>query len=324
MVPSRRLGQHLVVPAVGLGCVGMSHPCGSPDERKSASTIDRAFELGCAFFDTAEAYGPFLGEEFLGRCLKGRRDRAVIATKFGFVFNGEKRSGVDSRPAQIRRAVEGSLKRLQTDRIDLLYQHRPDPDVPVEDVAGTVGQLIAEGKVLHFGLNSTDADMIRRAHAVQPLTAVQADHSLWQRSVEDRILPLLGRLGIGFVPTSPLGHGVLTGTARRASRGERADPSGDSAANGLLQNTRLVGAVREIAQARHIAPSQIALAWLLAMGPGIVPVAGTRWRRFLDSNAAAASITLTAWDMALLSDPAPSSGALRPDPGIHELALAAI
>lgn len=324
MVPSRRLGQHLVVPAVGLGCVGMSHPQGSPDEKKSASTIDRAFELGCAFFDTAEAYGPFLGEEFLGRCLRGRRDRAVVATKFGFVFSGEKRSGVDSRPMRIRRAVEGSLKRLQTDRIDLLYQHRPDPDVPVEDVAGTVGQLIAEGKVLHFGLNGTDADMIRRAHAVQPLTAVQADHSLWQRSVEDRILPLLGRLGIGFVPTSPLGHGVLTGTARRASRAEGADPGRVPTANGLLQNTQLIGAIREIAQARNTAPSQIALAWLLALGPGIVPVAGTRWRRFLDSNAAAASITLTAREMALLSDPAPSPGDWRPGYGLHELAVAAI
>lgn len=326
MIPLRRLGQRLVVPAIGLGCIGMSHLRGSPDEKKSVFTIHRAFELGCTFFDTAEAYGPFLSEEFLGQCLKGRRHQAVVATKFGFALNGEKRSAVDSRPPQIRRAVEGSLRRLQTDRIDLLYQHRPDPNIPVEDVAGTVGRLIAEGKVLHFGLNGSDEEAIRRAHAVQPLTAVQADHSLWERGVEDRLLPMLGRLGIGFVATSPFGHGALAGQARRARGDEGADRGGADpagpAATSHAQDRQLAAAIQEIAQARGVAPSQIALAWLLAADAGIVPVAGTRWRRYLDSNAAAASITLTAQDVALLNRPATSPTGRQPDYGVHQFAAA--
>jgi aryl-alcohol dehydrogenase-like predicted oxidoreductase len=322
MIPVRLLGRRLIVPTIGLGCMGMSHLRGSPDEKKSLFTIHRAFELGCTFFDTAEAYGPFLSEDFLGRCLKGRRHQAVVATKFGFALNGEKHSAVDSRPMQIRRAVEGSLRRLQTDRIDLLFQHRPDPNVPVEDVAGTVGQLIAEGKVLHFGLNGSDEGTIRRAHAIQPLTAVQADHSLWERRVEDRILPMLGRLGIGFVATSPFGHGALAGHARRARRDERADrdPAGTAARH--AQDRQLVAAIQEIAQARNAAPSQIALAWLLAADTGIVPVAGTRWRRYLDSNVAAASLTLTAQEVALLDRPVASPGGWQPDYDMHQFAAA--
>jgi aryl-alcohol dehydrogenase-like predicted oxidoreductase len=222
MLTTRRLGtQGLEVSAIGLGCMGMSHAYGTPDDAESIATIHRAIDLGCTFLDTAEVYGPFTNEELLGRALAGRRDQVQIATKFGFVIGKGHFAGADSRPEHIREVVEASLKRLRTDRIDLLYQHRVDPAVPIEDVAGTVKDLIHEGKVLYFGLSEAGASTIRRAHAVQPVTALQSEYSIWERNIEADVLPALRELGIGFVPFSPLGRGFLTGAPRtiRACRG---------------------------------------------------------------------------------------------------------
>ena len=205
-----------MVSALGLGCMGMSQSYGPADERESLATIHRALELGVTFFDTAEVYGPFVNEELLGRALKGRRDGVVVATKFGWKIEGGRSVGLDSRPAHVREAVEGSLRRLGTDRIDLLYQHRVDRSVPIEDVVGAMAALVAEGKVRFLGLSEAGEDMIRRAHAVHPIAALQSEYSLWERNLEARILPLLRELGIGLVAFSPLGRGFLTGTARRA------------------------------------------------------------------------------------------------------------
>ncbi len=217
MLPTRKLGrQGLEVSMIGLGCMGMSHAYGTPDDAESIATLHRSIELGCTFFDTAESYGPFANEELLGRALSGRRNEVTIATKFGFLLKDGKRVGTDSRPQHIRAVVDASLKRLKTDRIDLLYQHRVDPRVAIEDVAGTVKGMIAEGKVLYFGLSEAGENVIRRAHAVQPVSALQSEYSIWERNLEDRIIPVLRELGIGLVPFSPLGRGFLTGTARRA------------------------------------------------------------------------------------------------------------
>jgi aryl-alcohol dehydrogenase-like predicted oxidoreductase len=218
VLPQRKLGaEGLTVSALGLGCMGMSQSYGSPDERderESIATIHRAIELGVTFFDTAEVYGPFTNEELVGRALKGRRDEVVVATKFGWHIDEDKRStALDSRPAHIREAVEGSLRRLGTDHVDLLYQHRVDPAVPIEDVVGTMAELVSEGKVRFLGLSEAGEDTIRRAHAVHPIAALQSEYSLWERNLEPRIIPLLRELGIGLVPFSPLGRGFLTGTA---------------------------------------------------------------------------------------------------------------
>ena len=224
MLPQRKLGtEGLTVSALGLGCMGMSQSYGSPDERderESIATIHRAIELGVTFFDTAEVYGPFTNEELVGRASKGRRDKVVIATKFGWQIDGDRRStGLDSRPAHIREAVEGSLRRLGTDFIDLLYQHRVDPAVPIEDVVGAMAELVSEGKVRFLGLSEAGEATIRRAHAVHPIAALQSEYSLWERNLEPRIIPLLRQLGIGLVPFSPLGRGFLTGTAKRSRVG---------------------------------------------------------------------------------------------------------
>ena len=217
MLATRRLGtQGLEVSALGLGCMGMSEAYGTPDDRESVATIHRALELGVTFFDTAEVYGPYTNETLLGSALAGRRDRAVIATKFGWEIGDQRRGGLDSRPAHIREAVEGSLRRLQTDHIDLLYQHRVDPEVPIEDVVGTMGDLVREGKARFLGLSEAGVETIRRGHAVHPISALQSEYSLWERNLEDDVLPALRELGIGLVPFSPLGRGFLTGTARRA------------------------------------------------------------------------------------------------------------
>jgi aryl-alcohol dehydrogenase-like predicted oxidoreductase len=216
VVPHRKLGDALEVSAIGLGCMGMTYAYGTPDEGESEKTILRAIDLGCTFLDTAEVYGPFANEELLGRVLKGRRDRVTLATKFGYAIDGRVRTGLNSRPEHIKAAIDASLRRLQTDYIDLLYQHRVDPSVPIEDVAGAVRDAIASGKVRYFGLSEASAQTIRRAHAVQPVAAVQSEYSLWERDVERSVLPELRALRIGFVAYSPLGRGFLTGTAKRA------------------------------------------------------------------------------------------------------------
>jgi len=305
MLKTRALGtQGLRVSAIGLGCMGMNHAYGPADEAEAIATLHRALDLGCTLFDTAEVYGPYANEELLGRALLGRRDKAVIATKFGFVIGGEPLRRVDSRPAQIRAAVEGSLRRLRTDRIDLLYQHRVDPAVPIEDVAGTVRDLIAEGKVLYFGLSEAGAATIRRAHAVQPVSALQSEYSLWERNLEADILPVLDELGIGLVPFSPLGRGFLAGLARRAEEFPADDfrSRGDPRLQGANfdANQRIASLVQQIAAAHEATPAQVALAWLLQRRHGLVPIPGTKRRRYLEDNLAAAHLQLSAAAVARL------------------------
>ncbi|MGF7150280.1 aryl-alcohol dehydrogenase-like predicted oxidoreductase [Sphingomonas zeicaulis] len=299
MLTRRKLGrQGLEVSALGLGCMGMSHAYGQPDDAESIATIHRAIELGCTFFDTAEVYGPFTNEELLGRALKDRREGVQIATKFGFVIGQGLFAGADSRPEHIRTVVEASLKRLQTDRIDLLYQHRVDPDVPIEDVAGTVRDLIAEGKILYFGLSEAGADTIRRAHAVQPVSALQSEYSIWERNLDETILPLLAELGIGLVPFSPLGRGFLTGTAKRAEEYPDDDfrAKGDPRLQGANfdANMHIAELVREIARPHGATAGQVALAWLLQIRDDVVPIPGTKRRKYLEENLAAEMLVLSA------------------------------
>jgi aryl-alcohol dehydrogenase-like predicted oxidoreductase len=309
----RKLGnQGLEVTEIGLGCMGMSQSYGPADESESIATIHRAIELGCTFLDTAEVYGPFTNEALLGRALKGRRDQVVLATKFGFRLKDGKQvfGETDSRPEHIREAVEGSLKRLGTDHIDLLYQHRVDRAVPMEDVAGAVGDLVKQGKVRFFGLSEAGVANIRRAHAAFPVSALQSEYSLWERNLEPEIIPVLRELGIGLVPFSPLGRGFLTGEVKRAEE----YPEGDFRRNdprykgeNYGANVAAAGVVRDIAAAKGAKPGQIAIAWLLHKGPDIVPIPGTKRRQYLEENVAAVSIKLDAGEMKLLDD------ALAPD-----------
>ena len=311
MLPKRKLGREgLEVSAIGLGCMGMSQSYGAADETESVATLNRAIELDVTFFDTAEAYGPFRNEELVGRVLKPHRDRIILATKFGFRLENGKTSGVDSRPSHIREVVEASLKRLQTDRIDLLYQHRVDPAVPIEDVAGAVGELVHAGKVRFFGLSEAGEQTIRRAHAAHPVSALQSEYSLWERNLEGDIIPVLRELGIGLVPFAPLGRGFLTGHVKRAED----YPANDHRHNdpryqgkNFDTNMRAASAVVRIAQEKNAKPGQVALAWLLAKGDNIVPIPGTKRRTYLEENVGAAAVALDAADIAKLD------AALKPD-----------
>ena len=304
----RKLGESgLEVSAIGLGCMGMSFAYGRPeerDERESIATIHRAIDLGVTFFDTAEAYGPHTNEELLARALAGRRDRVVIATKFGFTFDGKGTiAGTDSRPAHIREVVEASLRRLQTDHIDLLYQHRVDRNVPIEDVVGAMTMLVREGKVRHLGLSEAGEQTLRRAHAVHPIAALQSEYSLWERNLEPQIIPVLRELGIGLVPFAPLGRGFLTGAVKRAEDYPEGDyRRGDPRYQGenFDANVRAAGAVRDVAAKRGAQPGQVAIAWLLAKGPDVVPIPGSKSRAHLEENAGAADVLLSAEELAAL------------------------
>jgi len=305
----RKLGNsNLEVSSVGLGCMGMSASYGPPaDKQKMISLIRTAVERGITLFDTAEGYGPFTNEELLGEALAPVRDQVVIATKFGFKFEGDKQSGTDSRPAHIKEVAEASLKRLKTDHIDLFYQHRVDPDVAIEDVAGTVKQLIDEGKVKHFGLSEAGVQTIRRAHAVQPVTALQSEYSLWWREPEAEVLPTLEELGIGFVPFSPLGRGFLTGKIDENTTFDSSDFRNSVprfTPEARKANQALVDLLSRVAERKKATPAQIALAWLLAQKPWIVPIPGTTKAQRLEENIGAAAVELTSDDLREIDDAA--------------------
>lgn len=305
-IPKRKLGNSgLEVSALGLGCMGLSFGYGPETNKEDAiKLIRRAFELGVNFFDTAEAYGPFRNEELLGEAVSPFRDQVVIATKFGFE-KGETRLGMNSRPENIRNVTEAALRRMRTDRIDLLYQHRVDPNVPIEEVAGTVKDLIKEGKVKHFGLSEAGVQTIRRAHAIQPVAALQSEYSLWWREPEQELIPALEELGIGFVPFSPLGKGFLTGAINENTKFDSTDfrnvvprfTEGNRKAN-----QSLVDLLANIAKQKNASSAQIALAWLLAQKPWIVPIPGTTKLQRLEENLGAASIELTADDLREIDD----------------------
>ncbi len=328
MLTARTLGtQGLIVSSLGLGCMGMSQSYGAPeerDERESIATVHRAIELGVTFFDTAEVYGPYRNEELLARALQGRREHVVIATKFGFRIENGASTGLDSRPQHIREAVEGSLRRLATDHIDLLYQHRVDPAVPIEEVVGAMADLVRAGKVRFLGLSEAGEQTIRRAHAVHPITALQSEYSLWERNLEPRILPLLRELGIGLVPFSPLGRGFLTGTARRAEdypEGDfrRHDPRYQGAH--FDANMRAAAAVQQLAARLGATSGQVALAWLLHKGADIAPIPGTKRRRYLEENLGAAAISLDADAMAALDAALPPEKVAGPRYSEKQMAM---
>jgi aryl-alcohol dehydrogenase-like predicted oxidoreductase len=310
MIERRTLGQGLEVSALGLGCMGMSQSYGPlPPRQESVDLIRAAVDRGVTFFDTAEIYGPLVNEELVGEALRPVREQVVIATKFGFAFDADGRptGGLSSRPDDIRRAADGSLRRLGVDTIDLYYQHRVDPDVPIEDVAGAVGELIDEGKVRHFGLSEASPRTIRRAHAVRPVTALQSEYSLWFRTPEREILPTLRELGIGFVPFSPLGKGFLTGTVDATTSfgsGDIRSTIPRFAEEARQANQALVDLLTAIAARKHATPARIALAWLLAQAPWIVPIPGTRRLSRLEENLGAVTVELTDDDLREIDDAA--------------------
>jgi aryl-alcohol dehydrogenase-like predicted oxidoreductase len=298
---TRTLGKRLAVSEQGLGCMGMSAFYGVTDEQESITTIHRALELGITFLDTAEIYGRGANEELVGRAIKGKRDEYVVATKFMGIF-GE-RKGVDGRPEYVRMAIEGSLQRLGTDHVDLYYQHRVDPDTPIEETVGAMAELVAEGKVRHLGLSEASVETIRRAHAVHPIAALQSEYSLWTRGLEEDVLPTLRELGIGLVAYSPLGRGFLAG---RFSSPDDLDED-DFRRTGprftgenLERNLELADRVKEIAEAKGATPAQVALAWVLSRGDDVVPIPGTKRRAYLEQNAAAGDVELAGVELAAL------------------------
>ncbi|MBJ7532850.1 aldo/keto reductase [Rhodomicrobium vannielii ATCC 17100] len=310
----RKLGtQGLEVSALGLGCMGMSYAYGAGDDAESIAVIHHALDLGITLFDTAEMYGPFTNEVLVGRALKDRRDEAIIATKFGFVIEeGVRQYRVNGRPEHAKKVCDESLKRLGVDHIDLYYQHRVDPNVPIEETVGAMGDLVRAGKVRYLGLSEASPATLRRAHKEFPISALQSEYSIWEREVEHQVLPTCRELGIGFVPYSPLGRGFLTGTAKRAEE----YPEGDFRrtqprfeGENFDRNMKIVDAVKAIAKAHGAAPGQVALAWLLAQGSDIVPIPGTKRRKYLEENADAAQLHLTADDLAALDEAAPRGAA---------------
>ena len=316
----RTLGQGLKVSAIGIGCMPMIRggnitygADADPDE--AIKTIHRAIDLGVTFFDTAQIYGPFQNEELVGEAIKGKRNGLVIATKFGFRFDGNRIVGVDGSAANSRDAVEGSLKRLGIDTIDLFYQHRVDPSVPIEDTVGGMAELVKEGKVRHIALSEAGPETLRRAAAVHPIAALQSEYSLWERDVEEEILPVCRELGIGFVPYSPLGRGFLTGQFKSLddfpdNDWRRNDPR--YAGDNFAENLKIVDVVRSVADAHGVSLAQIALAWLLAQGDDIVPIPGSKRRVTMEDSVAAADVTLTAADIATLNAAAPVGATAGP------------
>src|SRR5882762_314272 len=303
-MPRRELGQGLKVSALGLGCMGMSFAYGQADEAESLRTIQAAIELGINFLDTAEVYGPFTNEELVGKAIKSvPRESIVVATKFGFKFEDGNITGVDSRPEHVREACEGSLKRLDVEYIDLFYQHRVDPNVPIEDTVGAMARLVDEGKVRHLGLSEASAETIRRAHKVHPITALQSEYSLWERAVEKGALPTVRELGIGFVPYSPLGRGFLTGKikdTRELSEDDFRRQLPRFEDENLRRNLAIVQKVETLAREKGATSGQIALAWILHKGENFVPIPGTSRVKHLKENAAAVYIKLSAEEMAAL------------------------
>ncbi|MUK02450.1 aldo/keto reductase [Vibrio cholerae] len=308
------LGSGLDVSRLGLGCMGMSafYTGSGTDDAGSIRTLHRALELGVTFFDTAEMYGPYANEELLGKAFAGRREDVVIATKFGTIrHTAGDAMGLDGSPENVRLSVEGSLRRLGTDHVDLYYQHRMDPSVPVEDTMGALAELVQEGKILHIGLSEAAPDTIRRAHAVHPVTALQTEYSLWSREPEREILPTIRKLGIGFVPYSPLGRGFLTGTIRSVDQLDEADFRRNNprfAGENLQTNIRIVEQVDDVAQEADATPGQVALAWLLAQGEDIVPIPGTKQVRYLEENVGADVLVLSEFQLARLDAVAPPVG----------------
>lgn len=309
MLKKRKLGnQGLEVSELGLGCMGMSQSYGTPNDKESIATIHRAIELGVTFFDTAEVYGPYTNERLLGSALKGKREQVIVATKFGFNIADDKVQGVNSNPRHIQQVVDESLQRLGMEYIDLLYQHRVDPAIPIEDVIEVMSQLIKEGKVRFLGLSEAGEKTIRRAHTIHPISVLQSEYSLWERNLEDRIIPVLKELNIGLVPFAPLGRGFLTGTVKRAEEYPEGDfRRGDPRFQGknFDANLHIASVLREIAAAKKATPAQIALAWLLHKGNNIVPIPGTKRRSYLEENINSTKLTLSEADMKALNDSLP-------------------
>lgn len=301
MLKKRKLGQQgLEVSELGLGCMGMSQSYGERDESESIATIHRALECGINFFDTAEVYGPYINEQLLGRTLKKYRDQVVIATKFGFDISNGKIVGVNSHPLHIQKAVDGSLQRLGLEYIDLLYQHRVDPNIPIEDVIEVMAKLVEAGKIRFLGLSEAGADTIRRAHSIYPISVLQSEYSFWERNLEISIMPLMRELGIGLVPFAPLGRGFLAGTAKRAEEYPVNDFRHESPrlqGQNYDTNLKVISILRSMADRKHATLAQVALAWLLHKGNDIVPIPGTKHRKYLEENIGATAISLSAIEM---------------------------